>query len=594
MKALVLRRTFVPAVAVMVLTLAEPLMAAPLYETSFDGTVGTTPADWTATSSAFVLNGSGDYTYGSGGSGISHYTGALTNGELSSSFTNGTVVSNFRKGGASQYTGLIARRQSASSYYAARLYSGQLQVYRFGGSGTGMLASAPAPGYDTNEPWRIEMSLLESQITSTVFDQTGAEIATVTVNNSEFSDGTAGVRSNPDAAWEDFQMLAPEGLNLDVGLTGQQVQAGFQAFTKTNNAGSYATSPQSQVFASDLGLANQVSVELSCNDRLGFRDRTGTITHALGDLVEDFVFAIGSDWIDLKLQDLKPGRYQITTYHHDLQTSIHGTQNLLVSDATRTSELVASGLPITNGTAPASIGQATFSFIANGVDPVVVRMDKNTANLPIIDGFEIAAEETLNVDIGCKTTTVPQNLQADFFDFARQSGASAAETISSTLGVAGSVDVTVSAIQGWRDRGDMPDSIGLAALSEDFAFSWDRMQLTLDDLVAGQYTITTYHHDYTSNWADFDIDVDLSDAFGLRTVATDISAGNGATDPSFVTFNFLADGINPVVIGFTPDSGIAMLNGFSLARAVPEPSSLSLLALGLLGLCMTTGRRKRA
>ena len=40
MKALVIRQLFVPAVAVMVIALGGPLLAAPLYETSFDGAAG--------------------------------------------------------------------------------------------------------------------------------------------------------------------------------------------------------------------------------------------------------------------------------------------------------------------------------------------------------------------------------------------------------------------------------------------------------------------------------------------------------------------------------------------------------------------------
>ncbi len=66
--------------------------------------------------------------------------------------------------------------------------------------------------------------------------------------------------------------------------------------------------------------------------------------------------------------------------------------DLLVSDATRTNELVASGLTITSGSAPTSIGQNTFLFSSNGVDPVVVRMEKALGNnLPMINGFSLVA-----------------------------------------------------------------------------------------------------------------------------------------------------------------------------------------------------------
>ncbi len=576
MKALLFRRTLVPAVAVMVLTIGGLLLAAPLYETSFVGTVGDQPTDWTVLAGTVDIDPSGEYRLDTGVA-LSHYTGAP--------FNNGMVEANFRKDGS--YTGLAGRIQNASNFYHARLSGSSLQIYRFGGTGgTAPLASVSDITYSGSPTWKIQMTLLDKLITARLFNTLGHEVAFVSAIDDSFTSGTVGVRGIATSVWEDFQVsevLVPEGLNVDIGLgpnsaITNDVQAGFQSFVGATTD----SSPQSQAFLSDLGLVNQVSVNLSSSD-LRFRDR-GNVTHALGDLAEDFVFTYGSE-LDLTLDDLKPGRYQITTYHHDV-SGVYGTMDLSVSDATRTSELVSSGLAITSGSAPTSIGQSTFSVISNGVDPVVVSMAKITGNFPMINGFETIAEETLNVDFGSSDHQV----QAGFFDFSRSSDTSATETIASGLGVACTVDVGVSSVDGWQDPGNM-SAIGLGDVAEDFVSSASRLELTLANLAAGQYVITTYHHDLGSAWDPFDIDVD--DAFGSRIVAAGFTASTGTVDPALLTFTFRANGIDPVTIGFDTDASIAMLNGFSLALAIPEPSSLLLACLGLAAVGLVRRKRRR-
>jgi len=583
----------------------SPAWAAPLYETNFVGTAGSLPTDWAVLagetgSPGWRIDPSGEYRFDGTGSGLSHFTGTYTNGQPANSLTNGTIEANFRKSSAGVYTGLAARIQpSGNSYYSARLYGGNLQVYTFGP--VSLLGSAPAFGYDAGDTWRIEMNLVDTLITSRVFDQSGTEIAVVTVNDDSFTSGTAGVRSNKTAVWEDFQVSAPEGLLVDIGenTTTNDVQAGFQSFAENNDSGSsYAAGAKEQWFESELGNANRVRVNVASTDpvngRLGWRDR-GDVTHALGDLVEDFVFNLDGTRLNLTLGSLKPGRYQMTTYMHDRDNGVRGPVDVSVSDATQAERLVADNVVQTSGATPSSVASASFTFISDGIDPVVIHIDEQPgSNLVMINGFETNAMETLRVDFGLNG----QDVQDSFFDFSLPGNTGAVtETVASAMGAGGTVDVTVNPVSGvleYRNRGNMVNS-ELGDMAEDFVFSRSQFELSVDDLAAGTYMITTYHHDLGYGWAP--IDVEISDALGSnRIVATDFTQSrDDITDLARLTIPFVADGINPVTLGFdvTTAGNIAMLSGFSLTTFVPEPSTLALAALGFCGLLGCAVRRKK-
>ena len=128
----------------------------------------------------------------------------------------------------------------------------------------------------------------------------------------------------------------------------------------------------------------------------------------------------------------------------------------------------------------------------------------------------------------------------------------------------------------------------------------DNIDLTLQGLADGDYSITTYHHTFYSPSDDVTFDVlvtdfdrtdvlvhnDLVSSFGSSVTTADISTA--------VTF-FTVSGGNDVTLTFDPEAtgfdGLdqLMLNGFVLS--VPEPSSTALLGLGGLALML---RRRRS
>lgn len=328
---------------------------------------------------------------------------------------------------------------------------------------------------------------------------------------------------------------------------------------------------------------------------LSFRDRSaetpGQITHPLADLLEDFVFNNGGERLNLALGGLMPGSYTITTYFHD-QHKAWGKVGLSVTDAAGAERGLVGGIQETTGNSPTTVGSATFTVFSNGVDPVTVHIDEETADHVMLNGFTATDQDSLRVDLAPGTSSDP-DVQHGFLPFGSSGGTT--QGFSSFMGIAGTVTVTIGAADGvvdWRDRGQM--TVPLADLAEEFALDRTGLQLVLDDLQAGEYFITTYHHDRGYGWGP--IDIDISDARGAgRPVATDFAMSTGvATDPACVSFFFTADGMNPVTIDFTTaglsfDHEIALLNGFALSY-IPEPTSLTLLAGGLLALAR---RRKR-
>jgi len=402
----------------------------------------------------------------------------------------------------------------------------------------------------------------------------------------------------------------PAELKVDIGAPGanNDVQAGFQSFAMLNSNGSATggsiSSPQEHWFFTEAGNAGSVRVNLSNPDNSGsglaFRDR-GDVTHALGDLAEDFVFNNGGERLDLTLGSLKPGRYFMTAYLHDRLGAFPGTADVRVSDVLGAERLAVGGVASTSGSSPADVASATFSFTSNGVDPVVIHFDEGTAEIVTLNGFSTTADGALRVDFASSTqdSSTGHDVQNGFLAFARSASTTSgtqSETFASVLGTSGTVTAKVSAADGslaWRDRGDLLGG-ELGDVGEDFVFDTNYIDLVLEGLKADWYLMTSYHHDMLHVASDLDIFV--SDARGddLLVVQglTQTVAGTG--DPALASFKFLADGVNPVTIRFDntgTGSTIARLNGFSVTPTVPEPATLSLLALG--GLAAWVRKRKQ-
>ena len=352
---------------------------------------------------------------------------------------------------------------------------------------------------------------------------------------------------------------------------------------------------------SQLGNENRVRVEVASaasGGRMGFRDR-GNTTGALADLAEDFVFNLDGTRLNLTLGSLKPGRYDITTYHHDLTTSISGTLDTGVDDARGSEQPRTSGVAITNGSADPGIGSTSFSFFSDGVNPVVVHVDENTANLALLNGFALSpAAESLRVDFALAGSA--NDVQDGFVDFSRGATTTGGQTevYSSSLGSDGTVTVRVAAQDNslqWRDRGNS-GAAELADVAEDFVFDPTWVELTLEGLAPSTYLMTSYHHDLTHVASPLDIDVWDDGGDGRRAVSGLVQMVSSSGNPALATFLIFSDG-SPVTIRFTDlgtGDAIARLNGFSLTAVVPEPSALVLAGLGLCGLVLVGARRRRS
>ncbi len=166
----------------------------------------------------------------------------------------------------------------------------------------------------------------------------------------------------------------------------QLTQTGFAAVT-TSGA----------TVASDLGVGGTVTVSLPVLSGADDRDR-GALTGGPGlpqsDLLRDFVFRGGTGLV-VQVDVLKAGEYTFTGFFHD-NAAQQKTGRLTVDlDGYDTGTLgeveVVSSFDFSTGTAPAAVGTASFTFEADGTNPVaiVVRSaDNGTAH--VINGFTLA------------------------------------------------------------------------------------------------------------------------------------------------------------------------------------------------------------
>ena len=97
------------------------------------------------------------------------------------------------------------------------------------------------------------------------------------------------------------------------------------------------------------------------------------VSGAHGNLLEDaFKDANG---LQMTIEGLEAGRYTITTYHHDNNNDndFRGSLDIFVTDADTIDRQVVDELIQTFGSSDDNFASATFSFISNGTDDILIR-----------------------------------------------------------------------------------------------------------------------------------------------------------------------------------------------------------------------------
>ena len=177
------------------------------------------------------------------------------------------------------------------------------------------------------------------------------------------------------------------------------------------------------------------------------------------------------------------------------------------------------------------------------------------------------------------------------------------------------IDTNNTAVGGidWRDRGDSASTQALTRLGEDFIKNNNGViRVTLGSLPAGDYTVTSYHND-PDNVQSNRIGVFVTDASGTAVQRADTGDASenipGSTtqaqldalttnimNRSSAVFNIRSNGTDPVLIVFdgrlstqTPVDNETPFNGLQI-EVIPEPGTLGLLGVGVLGLL---ARRRR-
>ena len=181
-------------------------------------------------------------------------------------------------------------------------------------------------------------------------------------------------------------------LSVDFGYTGQDVQAGFVAFTDGTSLSGQIIRQYNTGLATDGDLTVTVERALTSGS-LDFRDRGDATYDGLGDLIEDHVKAAGGADVLLTLDDLAAGEYEMTTWHHDgaYQQSL---VSVFVSDALGDDREVVSSLLPSAGPTPTNVTTAKIVFFSDGVNPISFLFDAHPLGLggeSPLSGFSLIA-----------------------------------------------------------------------------------------------------------------------------------------------------------------------------------------------------------
>ncbi len=204
-----------------------------------------------------------------------------------------------------------------------------------------------------------------------------------------------------------------EPFRVDLSDTGRDVEPGWLDW----NAGARVNNVEiSRTFSTSFGDLTIVFPDTDTRSR-------GQVveTVPLHDLLDECFKQ--SDVLVMQIEGLAPGRYTMTTYHHDGNSGggdNDGTFNIVVEDA-RGKNDVANQLPQSWGTEPESVVSASFTLVSDG-GKVVVTFDQNqgshidepTWDEVFLNGFviDVAVSPTkaLNPDPAHEATDVPRDV----------------------------------------------------------------------------------------------------------------------------------------------------------------------------------------
>ena len=391
-------------------------------------------------------------------------------------------------------------------------------------------------------------------------------------------------------------------------------QPNFVPFEDTESGG---TPPVVNAYASAMGADGDVDVKISGYTH--FRDYaavTGTFA-GKSPLLSDNVLRNSDGTLKLTLDDLKPGVYEITTYHHSTEYG-SGTIDTRLFDAAGLNQVVANGVPVTPGTDPAAVSTQTFQFVAGGSSVVIDFLRASTSGRIALDGFELTLvqagrdvikTEVLALDINDRGAPGPANTQAGFQEFLL-GGTEDNDFGGVTTHSYGGIDVTLTHSNGGNigdRRRTQPTNGGdftQQELLRDLVFARgtsaaDGLDVLIEGLLPGQqYEVTLWSFDDGSPSSR------LSDWFVNGGLAMDNYVFHGNDDPisdAVYSFSFLAnaDASGELLIGGRAAGGSnpnVFLNALRLTRVdqVPEPATMFLAAMGLSALGAYARRRRKA
>jgi hypothetical protein len=192
-------------------------------------------------------------------------------------------------------------------------------------------------------------------------------------------------------------------MKVDFGVSGSSsgndVQSGFYDWSEPTiggwSIGGYGYDYTSLVATRSRTISG-IDVDLTHTGGTYFRDIAGTVTGTLGDLLEEGLYSnSGNLVVELKFTTLPAGAYAMSTYHHIQATGTWGGEEIEVDTGSGfggvlSTTLVSVGL---DGSIP---GVNAFSFAANGIDPVTVRITANNGASDILmNGFELQQAEAV-------------------------------------------------------------------------------------------------------------------------------------------------------------------------------------------------------